>query len=623
MEMRNLLVAASVLFLSSIELFPQWSTDPNNNLIVGYGLNPELCSDSAGGCYITYEAGYPAELHLRRLDRYGYQPWGDKRKIAGELEEQMSAKIIGDGEGGVIVSYGDRIFHSRFRLRIQKVDSSGNLLWGATGRRVSVVDTSQSVQRMVTDGAGGCVIVWMESNMGFAEYRINRIDRNGQRVWSDTGLYIISDYNYDPPILTRASDGSYYLKIRRNLYRLNQNGEVVRRDSVTLGYPVADSDGGLILSGRTGTINNIKLVSQRKDSLGNNLWQDPYVEIADSLYLNSPITVRAIYGYYYYWWYRYKNGIQLVTQYQVLRPDGTKLFPNGSINISNYPVDALLADILPSDTGTVVFIWQDYRSDDGVFGQRKDTLNNRLWNLSDVPLYTGMYSDLFAITDCLGGAIGLGWHQFDFSLRMFKVSKNGIMGEVIVPVELISFSGKLVDNLVELYWQTATETNNMGFEIERLQNSKIEGLQDWKTIGFVEGNGTTTEPKIYSFIDENIVTGIYKYRLKQIDFDGTFEYSNEIEIEAGSIPKEYVLFQNYPNPFNSSTVISYSVPMEGKVTIKLYNALGELVKTITDGFFNAGTYKINLSSEDLSSGIYLYKMQTERTSLTKKLIIIK
>ena len=306
-----------------------------------------------------------------------------------------------------------------------------------------------------------------------------------------------------------------------------------------------------------------------------------------------------------------------------MRPDGTKLFPNGSINISNYPVDALLADILPSDTGTVVFIWQDYRSDDGVFGQRKDTLNNRLWNLSDVPLYTGMYSDLFAITDCLGGAIGLGWHQFDFSLRMFKVSKNGIMGEVIVPVELISFSGKLVDNLVELYWQTATETNNMGFEIERLQNSKIEGLQDWKTIGFVEGNGTTTEPKIYSFIDENIVTGIYKYRLKQIDFDGTFEYSNEIEIEAGSIPKEYVLFQNYPNPFNSSTVISYSVPMEGKVTIKLYNALGELVKTITDGFFNAGTYKINLSSEDLSSGIYLYKMQTERTSLTKKLIIIK
>ena len=623
MEMRNLLVAASVLFLSSIELFPQWSTDPNNNLIVGYGLNPELCSDSAGGCYITYEAGYPAELHLRRLDRYGYQPWGDKRKIAGELEEQMSAKIIGDGEGGVIVSYGDRIFHSRFRLRIQKVDSSGNLLWGATGRRVSVVDTSQSVQRMVTDGAGGCVIVWMESNMGFAEYRINRIDRNGQRVWSDTGLYIISDYNYDPPILTRASDGSYYLKIRRNLYRLNQNGEVVRRDSVTLGYPVADSDGGLILSGRTGTINNIKLVSQRKDSLGNNLWQDPYVEIADSLYLNSPITVRAIYGYYYYWWYRYKNGIQLVTQYQVLRPDGTKLFPNGSINISNYPVDALLADILPSDTGTVVFIWQDYRSDDGVFGQRKDTLNNRLWNLSDVPLYTGMYSDLFAITDCLGGAIGLGWHQFDFSLRMFKVSKNGIMGEVIVPVELISFSGKLVDNLVELYWQTATETNNMGFEIERLQNSKIEGLQDWKTIGFVEGNGTTTEPKIYSFIDENIVTGIYKYRLKQIDFDGTFEYSNEIEIEAGSIPKEYVLFQNYPNPFNSSTVISYSVPMEGKVTIKLYNALGELITTIINDFFDAGMHIVSLSSDNLPSGVYLYKLQTDTQVLIKKLLIIK
>ncbi len=622
MEMRNLLVAASVLFLSSIELFPQWSTDPNNNLIVGYGLNPELCSDSAGGCYITYEAGYPAELHLRRLDRYGYQPWGDKRKIAGELEEQMSAKIIGDGEGGVIVSYGDRIFHSRFRLRIQKVDSSGNLLWGATGRRVSVVDTSQSVQRMVTDGAGGCVIVWMESNMGFAEYRINRIDRNGQRVWSDTGLYIISDYNYDPPILTRASDGSYYLKIRRNLYRLNQNGEVVRRDSVTLGYPVADSDGGLILSGRTGTINNIKLVSQRKDSLGNNLWQDPYVEIADSLYLNSPITVRAIYGYYYYWWYRYKNGIQLVTQYQVLRPDGTKLFPNGSINISNYPVDALLADILPSDTGTVVFIWQDYRSDDGVFGQRKDTLNNRLWNLSDVPLYTGMYSDLFAITDCLGGAIGLGWHQFDFSLRMFKVSKNGIMGEVIVPVELISFSGKLVDNLVELYWQTATETNNMGFEIERLQNSKIDGLSEWKKIGFVQGFGTTTEPKSYSFIDKVVTTGIYKYRLKQIDYDGSFEYSNIAEVAVGN-PSGYLLEQNYPNPFNSSTIIKYQIPKDESVRINLYNILGEKILTLFEGEQESGEHQIRLSSDKLPSGNYFYSLEAASTRQIKKLTIIK
>ncbi|HQI42395.1 MAG TPA: T9SS type A sorting domain-containing protein [Ignavibacteriaceae bacterium] len=620
--MRNLLVAASVLFLSSIELFPQWSTDPNNNLIVGYGLNPELCSDSAGGCYITYEAGYPAELHLRRLDRYGYQPWGDKRKIAGELEEQMSAKIIGDGEGGVIVSYGDRIFHSRFRLRIQKVDSSGNLLWGATGRRVSVVDTSQSVQRMVTDGAGGCVIVWMESNMGFAEYRINRIDRNGQRVWSDTGLYIISDYNYDPPILTRASDGSYYLKIRRNLYRLNQNGEVVRRDSVTLGYPVADSDGGLILSGRTGTINNIKLVSQRKDSLGNNLWQDPYVEIADSLYLNSPITVRAIYGYYYYWWYRYKNGIQLVTQYQVLRPDGTKLFPNGSINISNYPVDALLADILPSDTGTVVFIWQDYRSDDGVFGQRKDTLNNRLWNLSDVPLYTGMYSDLFAITDCLGGAIGLGWHQFDFSLRMFKVSKNGIMGEVIVPVELISFSGKLVDNLVELYWQTATETNNMGFEIERLQNSKIDGLSEWKKIGFVQGFGTTTEPKSYSFIDKVVTTGIYKYRLKQIDYDGSFEYSNIAEVAVGN-PSGYLLEQNYPNPFNSSTIIKYQIPKDESVRINLYNILGEKILTLFEGEQESGEHQIRLSSDKLPSGNYFYSLEAASTRQIKKLTIIK
>ena len=241
-----------------------------------------------------------------------------------------------------------------------------------------------------------------------------------------------------PALLIRTTSNKYVVSAERNKIKyFNENGNVFYTDSVVfwLSNLISDGKEGTVLNGKVWNGMIPKLVAQRKDSLGNNLWQEPYIEIADSLYINSPINIQPIDGYYFYNWYGKKNGIELVVQYQALRPNGTKLFNQGSLTISSYPVDALIGNILPSDSGTFVLIWQDYRPDDGVFGQRRDTLANPLWNLNDVSLYSGMYADLFAITDCSGGAIGLGWHQFDFSIRSFKVSRNGILGEVITNID--------------------------------------------------------------------------------------------------------------------------------------------------------------------------------------------
>ena len=191
--------------------------------------------------------------------------------------------------------------------------------------------------------------------------------------------------------------------------------------------------------------------------------------------------------------------------------------------------------------------------------------------------------------------------------------------DIQTPIELNSFNVSLIDNNVLLKWKTATETNNSGFKVLR----KAQNDNDWETIGFVSGFGSTTESKSYSFTDENVTTGTYKYRLKQIDFDGSFEYSNEIEVAVDFTPKEIVLYQNYPNPFNPKTVISYQLPVTGNVTLKVYDVLGNEVTILVNEEKQLGVYEVGFDGTDLPSGIYFYKLIAGSFVETKKMILIR
>jgi hypothetical protein len=190
-----------------------------------------------------------------------------------------------------------------------------------------------------------------------------------------------------------------------------------------------------------------------------------------------------------------------------------------------------------------------------------------------------------------------------------------------IPVELVSFSATQNNDEVHLNWETATELNNLGFEIERRTDKS-----EWRTIGFKEGNGTTTENQFYSFIDDNISNGKYHYRLKQIDYDGTFEYSKSIEIEAQFI-NSFSLEQNYPNPFNPTTNIKFQIAEEGFVTLKVYDVLGNEIATLLNEKKAAGEYEVefsgNLINQALTSGIYFYQLRAGNFVETKKMILLK
>lgn len=186
----------------------------------------------------------------------------------------------------------------------------------------------------------------------------------------------------------------------------------------------------------------------------------------------------------------------------------------------------------------------------------------------------------------------------------------------IIPVELTSFTAISNNGVVQLNWQTATELNNHLFEIER----KTEA-SEYRTIGYVEGSGTTTEPKNYSYTDNTVVSGSYTYRLKQIDFNGTFTYSPEVEVEVA--PLTFNLGQNYPNPFNPSTKIKYDVPEAGNITLAVYNVVGEEVAVLVNGYTEAGSFDVTFDASNLPSGVYLYKLQSDNSVQTKKMILMK
>ncbi|OIP62916.1 MAG: hypothetical protein AUK34_02605 [Ignavibacteria bacterium CG2_30_36_16] len=195
-----------------------------------------------------------------------------------------------------------------------------------------------------------------------------------------------------------------------------------------------------------------------------------------------------------------------------------------------------------------------------------------------------------------------------------------------LPVELVSFSAESNVDDVLLSWTTASEINNKGFEVERsIKNHPLANglkIKNFEPIGFVNGKGTSTELNHYSFKDETVSAGKYIYRLKQIDYDGSFEYSNEIEVEIG-VPDEFVLYQNYPNPFNPTTNIQYAIASTQHVQLKIYDVLGNEVAVLVDEEKSPGNYSVEFESKNVASGLYFYSLTAGSLKQTKKMLLIK
>ncbi len=235
-----------------------------------------------------------------------------------------------------------------------------------------------------------------------------------------------------------------------------------------------------------------------------------------------------------------------------------------------------------------------------------------------VPAPNSVNSDaLIGIEDAFGSA-GITYRNNGTGGNIFG-SPNAIKfggTNSALPVELTSFSAEITENGINLNWQTATEINNYGFDVERAVNN------EWQKIAFVSGHGNSNSPKFYSYFDSDAPGGELKYRLKQLDIDGKYEYSNIIEVDNNTL-YNYSLKQNFPNPFNPATKINFSIAKKGNVNLTVFNALGQKISTLVNEEKSPGNYTVLFDASNLPSGIYFYKLDSGKFTKVQKMLLLK
>ena len=340
---------------------------------------------------------------------------------------------------------------------------------------------------------------------------------------------------------------------------------------------------------------------------------------------------------------KYANDIGI----QLWNGSDNNTISNNTIDNNNYGIqmdassgntnvgDTFRGNEITDNTGYGVYIVEHTTSTD--FGANntndkgRNTISNNDVGHNEIQFYNGTsntincYYNYWGYTD----STTIDSHIYDNEEGTAEVYFSPFLtSDQALPVELTSFTANVNSAKVSLHWQTATEVNNYGFEVQR--SAQSEQLSEFKTIGFVQGHGNSNSPKDYSFTDENPPAGKVKYRLKQIDTDGGFEYSNIAEIEIGA-PEKFELLQNYPNPFNPTTKINYVIARsaatrqshELSVRLTVYDILGRQVATLVNKKQAPGNYSVQVDASRLSSGIYFYKLSAGKFTAVKKMILMK
>jgi hypothetical protein len=563
-------------------IFPQspdtlWTkTFGGSNIDIGHSVQQTL----DGGYVITgYTRSYGTtsgrNVWLIKTDGLGNEQWNN---TFGGNNDDEGRSVLQTSDGGFIIAGLTKSFGSGLNdMLLIKTDSLGNQHWiktfgGANDEEgYSVLQTSDN----------GFIVAGATSSFGSGgrDIFLIKTDSLGNSMWQKTIGGLSSDGAW---YINHTSDGGYIITgwTFSNGPGFLGNAWLVKTDSggneqwnkffggseVDRGYSVQQtSDGGYVITGYSSSfgagLDDMLLI--KTDSLGNQEWLKTFGGTGRD------------YGY----------SVQQTSDNGFIIAGYTLSFGAGG---------------------------------DDIFLVKTDMKGDEEWNKT----YGGTSSDIaYSVKETADGGLIITGHTLSFGAGVHDVWL--IRLDSYIPIEFTSFSVSVSDNTIRLKWETSSELNNRGFEIERTLFSKGVKNLNWERVAFVDGNGTTTEPSSYSFIDYNLLPGSYLYRIKQLDFNGSFEYFNLDETVEIGFPNNFKLNQNYPNPFNPSTVISWQSPISCHNTLKIYDLLGNEIATLVDEIRPAGFHFVEFLATRLSSGNYFYKLQAGDYLEIKKMILLR
>ncbi len=645
----------------SINSSAQWSSDPAANLqvcdVAGDQALPKIASTTDGGCYIAWfdnrNGNYA--VYLQRLDALGNKLWASDGMLISDNPQSSSLvdwAIASDNHNNAILTFTDTRDTDSLHAFAYLVDTSGNMLWGADGIRLSGVGDFQPNPVTCQTSDGNYVFAWivMSSSQVIA---LQKISLAGQKMWgSDPIIYSSgTSENYTFPAIVPSDNGSvivehsgftgtfmapyftYAQKFDTDGNPLWGTGGVVIENVGAPFYehPFVISDG-----------NDGAFISWYDDRDFNNLFSSFAQHVTSTGTLSFPAngaevstntTMHHIYPtlaynsgtdeLYCFWIEETSLQDNFAMYGQKFDASGTRLWNSSGIAFTSMTQNSIFQPhALPIDTSVfVMYIQGNTGVSQGVNSFMVNAAGDLVWNPAIVTMSDPTPAKLHAVSTLSTDNIAFfAWEDTrndGGGIYAQNINPTGELGNVVVPVELTSFTGILNGSTVTLNWNTATELNNRGFHIERTMNKG-----SWQSIGFIQGNGTSTSSHAYTFSDNDLNAGLYSYRLKQVDNDGSSKFINLAEsftIEPGT----YSLLQNYPNPFNPTTMIKYSIPEKNQVTIKIYNVLGSQVASLVNEVKPAGSYEVNFNASELSSGVYYYTISAGNFTSTKKMILLK
>lgn len=518
-----------------------------------------------------------------------------------------------------------------------------------------------------TNGQDGYIICgYRTTPVNLQDIFLVRTDLSGDTIWTKQyGVQNGSDYGMK---ILKTGDGYVIggmtvkpsiLNFSTWLLKLDENGDTLWTrtylDSARIMSVCAIPDGGFALTGSQSSGLDYKAFVAKTDSEGNLIWLNYYGDYESSFGLsiittsdngfavlgcvNNPPTYsddvwllkldnQGTEEFEYIYNFRCSWG-KIVESYDGTFLIGTaglsnlsflKLNADGSlINSLSYPGEEFdMPDVVQSADSNYICLYTDvFGSNDysNIIVQKLDQDLNEIWTKEISGDHD--YSDFSFVLTEDNSLVITGWSSVPLSGGDRQILLAKLEGD-IVPVELLAFNARVEDGHVLLKWQTASELNNYGFAIEKA-SSPHNGK--WAEIGFIKGNGTVTKTNTYSFIDPAQKSASVYYRLKQIDLNGNFTYSSVIRVELS--PLVFSLSQNYPNPFNPVTEIRFSTPDDGKVVLEVFDLLGQRVGVLVNEFRPSGFYTATFNGSNLSSGIYIYKLTTDKYTGVKKMLLLK